>query len=167
MLVKFYKYAILWLGWILGPYLIYESTADYFRTRALEAGGSVVEARVVDAGVDSHMASASEYSVQYAFEANGATYGYVNSYGGRRGWARLTPDAYERAKAERTVAVRYDPSDPSNNQPVAMPPVPMLNRVVGVVLGAGCTLLSLLGLASLLITGLGRKAASSEGEGEA
>lgn len=159
---KFYTRLITYAGWFIGPCLIYSSMADLGRVRELEASGVVVEARVVDTS-ESKMYpwSDTEFQVRYAFELGGTTYTGTDEYGAEDIWAPVTPEAFERARTERSLAVRYEPSDPRNNQPVATPPKNIVTRVVGVLGGAACTLLSLGGIAAVLL-GVHRKKRAPE-----
>ena len=148
-----YRRAILFGGLFIGPYTIYASTADLVKTHTLESHGTLVQARVVDARVTDSPLSGTSRGVKYAFDAGGATYTNVESVGSPGVWAQVTRAAYERAAAEHTIAVRYDPSDPWTNQPVATPTVPTLNRVVGVLAGFLCMVPAVLVLVGLALGG--------------
>lgn len=168
MLEKFYARVFLFGGWLIGPLLIYASVSDLTKTLALGEGSAVVQARVVDARVRSGVTIASSPEVRYAFDIDGVTYTYTNPVGERDRWAVLTPDAYERAQGRRSLAVRYDPSDPWKNQPVGEDSVPVWLDVLGILAGAVWALMSLMVVAAKAFTAYDdrrRRSAAADPEG--
>lgn len=136
-------------GFFVGLYIVYAAVSEIVMERARDAAGVVIDARVVDTRVLESRRRGRELQVRYAFEVGGTTYTYGDGTGRRDLWATLSPEAFDRANANHVVAVRYERTDPANNEPAQVTGVSTSNRLIGG--GAGCLcmvpgLLMLLGM---------------------
>lgn len=108
------------LLWVAGGAVVYLSMRELERVAALGKDSLLTDGVVIDTRIMRSRAG-TQYELRYHFTIDGQTYGYSDATGRDDLWIALPRERWSQLRAQKTLRVRYAPSDPRINTPDGTP----------------------------------------------